>query len=230
MRKADYAHLVAGPVTARRPIQDKEIYARYLASLEDPFSIQGIKTPTGYPIKTTTIAKHNIFNVNVNQSSQGVYTIDVGGTNTNVAVATPIAFGFQPSVTFDAATNLQVSFAGQSPAAYLFTSWSNVMISNGWASNYSSYRIVSAGMKYRYTGAPLYAQGTVSATVTNLSAFTAYAVSPTSNSTSLFYQDPDTQTFDIKAPICMTWTPADIDCLTLKPIGANDISGIVDAD
>ena len=37
--------------------------------------------------------------MNVNQSSQGVYTIDVGGTNTNVAVATPIAFGFQPSVT-----------------------------------------------------------------------------------------------------------------------------------
>jgi len=204
-------------------------YESYKATLEHPFDVYGVKVPTGYPVKSSTICKHNMFPVSVIESSPGTYTINVAGTNTNVSTPTPIAFGFQPTFYFDATSNLQVSFAGQSPAAYLFTTWSNVMVSNSWSSNFSQYRVVSAGMRYRYTGAPLYASGNVSTNVTNLAAFNSYSMGASSNSTSRWYQDPDIKNHEITAPIEIVYTPADISCLEFNNI-ANDISDYVGND
>jgi len=179
----------------------------YVASLMDPWSCTS-KIPLGFPVKTTV----NELRYKIPVSTAGSLAT-IGGNTFAIITGSPLYFWFNPNQ-FDSVNMLSVTTNGTSPALTLFTNWFPIMPSKGFVQYYSAYRVVSAGVKFVYTAAPLYARGVC---FTNTStARTATEVGTGNAGYSNLINEPDTKINSLSPGVIFseTYSPPDIDSLT----------------
>lgn len=182
------------------PKQMHPEWTRYVDSLYHPFDYTGVKIPTGYPVKSVSVTKHEQCYITIN--SLGTILSYPGGTIALVNQGTPFTIAFNPSIAFDAAAVLQITADGGAGSVYLLN-YSNVSQTNTWSTNYSGSRLVSAGLRYRYTGPPIYAAGYTIASSTN------NRVTTDITTLAQLLQDPDNVTRPITKEVELLWMPID---------------------
>lgn len=200
-----YAHVL---------VDDPPLVEDYARSLCDPWS-GGAKIPLGMAVKS-------------NQTSL-VYRLPVTilGTALNIAgsaftlttAGTTVSFWFNPNQ-FDAAALL--SFSATQGGATHFATWTAIASSKGFSTQMASYRLVSAGLRFIYTGADLYAKGMCFSGITNARGSNDYGsgVAGFSN----FITDPDT----ILTPLATgrlfshCYSPIDLDSMSFISTAITD--------
>ena len=189
---------------------DSHAWNCYIENLYNPWEGIGAKIPMGWPTKTSTVSKSVSYQLNV---APGGTSISLGTSTINNMVAqSPITVMFQPTLGFDVNANLNYS-VNYGAFTYLTTAGINPCgTSNGWSSNYQAYRLVSAGIKTSYLGAPLYKKGSISYNVTNGRTNTEYTT------LTQIMSDPDCVNRPIDHPMTIVYTPQDDSCLEFVAI------------
>jgi hypothetical protein len=202
-----------GGVTRVAESKDQDAWDAYIQSLNDPFNSKSlVKIPTGWPCKSCVVTKKQTIMCSVNA---GGLQINIGASSIALNLNSPITFIFQPTQVFDSALALVSTFSNGAGMTY-FSNTNAGATTNGWGANYQSTRLVNAGVKYTYLGAPLYARGMLSVNVTNGRAFTEYL-----NGTVLL-SDPDGANLEITKCIQINYTPQDDDALNFIATSPDD--------
>ena len=116
---------------------------RYMESLLNPFDVPDAKVPSGFPTQSTTVQIKQVLPFNILSSTQ----FSVGSTTYTLNNGSPIAFFFQPFQGFDTNDVLQLSYNYTTSGYTVLVNWQNISPVNAWGANYSSVRLVSAGIR-----------------------------------------------------------------------------------
>lgn len=178
--------------------------AEYYASLCDPWN-NTAKVPLGFQVKSC--AMHYIYRVPIilNASSvligNNAYTLTTPGTD--------VVFWFNPNQ-FDAAPLLQASFTSAVSGSTIFYNWFNQVVPKGYSANFSSWRLVSAGIRYYNYSAPLYTQGLLISSASNARSAADYGTGGTGYAA--FIADPDNKLSPLHTGLVesITYTPTDL--------------------
>jgi len=183
---------------------NEEELMRYAHSLLNPWGCPS-KIPLGFPVKSAI----STFTYKMPLNISGT-TITIGTASyTTTSAGSSVGFWFNPNM-FDNANLFQISYTAS--GLTLFSNWSAVAVSKGYATQMASYRVVSAGIKFIYTGAQLYAKGQLFSGATNARSNTDYGGSGFSN----FVADPDTIITPLAsgATVKHTFMPIDLDSMS----------------
>jgi len=182
----------------------------YVRSLQDPWS-GAAKIPLGFPVKSSCTSFTYKLPVSVVGTTftigSSVYTLTTAGT--------AVGFWFNPNQ-FDSANLFQATYTGS--GITMFSNWSAVATSKGYATQMASYRLVSAGIKFIYTGASLYAKGQLFSGACNARSNTDYG------GYSNFIADPDTTINPLNSYCCVAYafTPIDLDSMSFISTNVTD--------
>jgi len=185
-----------------------ETIKEYADSLDHPFECIS-KIPLGFPVHSCS----NSLKYRLPVSMSGT-TLKIGGSTITMTTAgSTVAFAFNPNL-FDADGILKYSCTATGPLGVLFTDWTNLFVSKGFSSTYSSYRLVSAGCRLHCTTAPLYTRGYVTYSVTNARTVTEFGAG--SGGYTAFFSDPDTVISALHPGLMfeIPYTPIDDECLS----------------
>jgi len=182
----------------------------YAESLYDPWAHPS-KIPLGFPVKSSCTTLTYKLPLNISGT-----TFTVGSSSyTMTAAGGSVGFWFNPNM-FDSANLFQATYTGS--GITMFSNWSAVATSKGYATQMASYRVVSAGIRFFYTGAPLYAKGQLFSGATNARSNTDYGGYPN------FIADPDTCITPLNAACAVryTFTPIDLDSMSFISTNVTD--------
>lgn len=168
----DYRQMAEAYQIANAPVFTRNA-VDYYQSLCNPFDYPS-KIPLGFPVKSNAV--HLSYRVPLIFNGASVligansYTLTTAGTD--------VVFWFNPN-RFDASSMLQASFTSVVSATTIFTNWIDQATSKGFATNYASYRLVSAGIRFKYSATTLYAIGQIIASESNARLITDYGTGAT---------------------------------------------------
>ncbi|MBP7541557.1 MAG: hypothetical protein KA802_16675 [Saprospiraceae bacterium] len=194
--------------------EDKSHVEQYAKSLCDPWN-NPAKIPLGFPVKST--CTQLVYRIPISILSTA---LNIGGTSYTLTLAgNAVAFWFNPNK-FDSAFMFNSSCTNG--AQTLFANWNANGTSKGYVSQMASFRLVSAGIRFVYTGAALYAKGQVFANSGNARDQTDYGTSGTGYTN--FITDPDTVIYPIVAGLQVqrTYMPIDLDSMSFIATNITD--------
>lgn len=152
---------------------------QYVSTLNNPWA-GTCKLPHGFPVKSNLLQLFYRLPVRVSGSTLTINTTPITLTTSG----TDFILEFKP-IALDDTSLVRVSVTSTSPACSLFASWINSLITQkSVATYYDAFRLISAGMRFQYSGRDDATAGYI---------YHGYTNSSVGNITADFYNDPETE-------------------------------------
>lgn len=182
---------------------------KYYKALLHPWGPQS-KIPFGFPVRSSLVQ----YSYKIPWTSLG--TALTIGTNAYVltVAGSPVLFTLQPNNNMDASDAFKSSHT--TVGLTYFTNHASQLTSKGLNANFSSVRLISAGIRHLYTSAPIYKRGLVFFGSSNARVVGDYGVGAAA--AALFKSDVSTHMGPIDTSFQLVYHPVDFDSLNFQDV------------